>query len=309
MTCLKHFDMQAKNKQDEKTDSLHGARWVLTVYIWSLILTQTKISQCQYFFLCILQKACPAPPLAAAFPNVNIIQYHVIFMSLRMSVSYFCQNMFNLIMLLCHHSPGLCIPSSYHIRYFHYVNLIMNWTDAQNYCREKYTDLATIDSMEAINRLNRPPLSTTTAWIGLRDDPEAWKGTLKNYTNSWRWSATGQTSKTGYEVWRTGEPDNSFSSEFCGFMNSDGTWSDKDCFLLSPFICYTGKELFVLIIPTGLPIKQQDTNLSINPYPTHCQSQHTSAHVSLLFCAVIMFVFVYWKAHLLNDHHLIHFLH
>lgn len=128
---------------------------------------------------------------------------------------------------------------------------------------------------------------------GLRDDPKAWKGTLKNYSNSWRWSATGQTSKTVYEVWR--EPDNSFSSEYCGFMNSDGTWSDKNCFLLSPFVCYTGKELFVLIIPTGLPIKQQDTNLSINPYPTHCQSQHTSRHVSPLLCSYYVCICVIEK--------------
>lgn len=164
----------------------------------------------------------------------------------------------------------------------------MNWTDAQNYCREKYTDLATI------NRLNSPPLSTTTAWIGLRDDTKAWKGTLKNYSNSWRWSATGQTSKTVYEVWR--EPDNSFTSEYCGFMNSDGTWSDKNCFLLSPFVCYTGKELFVLIIPTGLPIKQQDTNLSIKSISnTLSVTTYEQTCISPLLCSYYVCICVIEK--------------
>uniref|UniRef100_A0A3Q0RQZ0 C-type lectin domain-containing protein n=1 Tax=Amphilophus citrinellus TaxID=61819 RepID=A0A3Q0RQZ0_AMPCI len=118
---------------------------------------------------------------------------------------------------------------------FYYVNLQMNWTDAQTYCREKYTDLATIESMEDISRLNRPPLSTSTAWIGLRDDPEAWKGPLKNDTNSWKWSATGA-SKTGYDAWAPGQPDNYLSIEYCGMMYADGRWADVSCGLVNPFV-------------------------------------------------------------------------
>uniref|UniRef100_A0A4W6G650 C-type lectin domain-containing protein n=1 Tax=Lates calcarifer TaxID=8187 RepID=A0A4W6G650_LATCA len=87
---------------------------------------------------------------------------------------------------------------------FHYVNLKMNWTSAQDYCRETYTDLATIKSMEHISRLNRPTLDTSEAWIGLK------------------------TSRTGYNVWYSGEPNNQYI-EYCGIMNSLGGWNDLSC--------------------------------------------------------------------------------
>ncbi|KAK5600364.1 hypothetical protein CRENBAI_025247 [Crenichthys baileyi] len=75
----------------------------------------------------------------------------------------------------------------------------MPWYDAQQYCREHYTDLATFESMDDI-RLE-PPFSYSRAWIGLWDDPKSWKYNMGNESNSWRWSATGETSKTGYQKW------------------------------------------------------------------------------------------------------------
>uniref|UniRef100_A0A3Q3FFT0 C-type lectin domain-containing protein n=1 Tax=Labrus bergylta TaxID=56723 RepID=A0A3Q3FFT0_9LABR len=67
-----------------------------------------------------------------------------------------------------------CTPILYALREFHYIDLKMNWADAQQYCREKYTDLATIESMADNNRLKGTEPSE--AWIGLHDDPLSWKG-------------------------------------------------------------------------------------------------------------------------------------
>uniref|UniRef100_A0A3P9CCC5 C-type lectin domain-containing protein n=1 Tax=Maylandia zebra TaxID=106582 RepID=A0A3P9CCC5_9CICH len=98
-------------------------------------------------------------------------------------------------------------------------NLLANrsWNDAQQYCREKYTDLATIESMDDISRLNSS-FSYNWAWIGLQDDPESWKNTLGNDTNSWRWAITGETSKIDYHNWDSTQPDYYLAKETCVIM-------------------------------------------------------------------------------------------
>uniref|UniRef100_A0A3B4Z4N7 C-type lectin domain-containing protein n=1 Tax=Stegastes partitus TaxID=144197 RepID=A0A3B4Z4N7_9TELE len=124
---------------------------------------------------------------------------------------------------------GLTSCSQVILREYHYVNLKMNWTDAQHYCRVKYTDLATFDNMDDINRLNRPSLETSLAWIGLTDDPKSWTGNLSNDANSWRWSATGETGGTGYHNWYPGYPNNYGGIQLCVYMGDNGLWDDWTC--------------------------------------------------------------------------------
>ncbi|KAL0163003.1 hypothetical protein M9458_042399, partial [Cirrhinus mrigala] len=61
-----------------------------------------------------------------------------------------------------------------------FVNESKTWAEAQRYCREKYTDLATIENeqqtVQLMNTVN--DASIDLAWIGLYDDLESWKWTL-----------------------------------------------------------------------------------------------------------------------------------
>uniref|UniRef100_A0A3Q3GHB4 C-type lectin domain-containing protein n=1 Tax=Labrus bergylta TaxID=56723 RepID=A0A3Q3GHB4_9LABR len=136
-------------------------------------------------------------------------------------------------------SPGFCTPILYALREFHYIDLKMNWADAQQYCREKYTDLATIESMADNNRLKGTEHSQ--AWIGLHDDPLSWKGIGGNERNSWRWSSTGEFTERDNHNWKKHEPNNARAKQHCVVMNSDTSLDDDDCNREFDFVCYNGK--------------------------------------------------------------------
>ncbi|XP_013770137.1 putative C-type lectin domain-containing protein LINC00083 [Pundamilia nyererei] len=80
---------------------------------------------------------------------------------------------------------GLWAVSSSAQRQYHFVYEQKNWTEAQQHCRQYYTDLAAIESMEDVKTLNnmadlekmKYSEYSNRAWIGLYND-----------VNSWRWS-------------------------------------------------------------------------------------------------------------------------
>lgn len=89
----------------------------------------------------------------------------------------------------------------------------------------------------------RPSTNQEGVWIGLNDDPTDWKGVMGNNTNSWRWSLTGQTSKTSYCNWQPGQPDFAGAMETCVVANPYGQWVDVNCNIKYWSIC-TGKKEF-----------------------------------------------------------------
>uniref|UniRef100_A0A3Q3MU61 C-type lectin domain-containing protein n=1 Tax=Labrus bergylta TaxID=56723 RepID=A0A3Q3MU61_9LABR len=119
--------------------------------------------------------------------------------------------MFNSQLFSLAYSPGFCTPILYALREFHYINLKMNWTDAQQYCREKYTDLATIESMADNNR------------------------------NSWRWSSTGEFTERDKHNWKKYQPNSLYGQQNCVVKNSNNSLGDEDCNREFYFVCYNGK--------------------------------------------------------------------
>uniref|UniRef100_A0A8C9V9L1 C-type lectin domain-containing protein n=1 Tax=Scleropages formosus TaxID=113540 RepID=A0A8C9V9L1_SCLFO len=126
----------------------------------------------------------------------------------------------------------------------YFVNMNKSWNEAQSYCREKYTDLVTIDNPEEMNRvINRVNLTgyTGPAWIGLE------KGNSWN----WQWSLEERLlysdGQTGFSNWDSGQPNNYQGKEHCVQMCSSGKWKDISCENTFSFVCYNGDQRYILI--------------------------------------------------------------
>lgn len=131
---------------------------------------------------------------------------------------------------------------------FYFINMNMTWTEARQYCRDQYTDLATVERADDMNRMGLP--GGVIAWIGLFDDPASWKRVMNTDSNSWRWSATGTVSTSRYQNWATGEPSNYAAKEDCVFVQDGSRWRDYDCQNKIYCVCYTvqsGAKEFVLV--------------------------------------------------------------
>ncbi|XP_047661872.1 C-type mannose receptor 2-like [Tachysurus fulvidraco] len=140
----------------------------------------------------------------------------------------------------CSHAfPFLCYSTmpSLPSHQYHFVSVNKTWTEAQRYCRENYTDLATIDNMEEmITLLNTVNGSYSgLAWIGLYDDVDSWRWSLDD-------DAFYQEGERDFREWYH-QPDNYNGNEMCVYIRYDGTWFDGDCGTYLPFACYDGENI------------------------------------------------------------------
>ncbi|XP_027131480.1 macrophage mannose receptor 1-like [Larimichthys crocea] len=160
----------------------------------------------------------------------------------------------DVLLLLIVAASGLCAVSSHAGRQYHFVYELKTWTEARSYCREKYTDLATIDNMEDMNTLNSMvDLSKMAdieykhrAWIGLYDDLDSWRWSLSN-------KGFYKQGETEFRRWAEGEPNNKDSTEHCTVMVQTGLWADVPCESTSEMVCMDVKGsdvTFVLINKT-----------------------------------------------------------
>uniref|UniRef100_A0A6Q2XXY3 C-type lectin domain-containing protein n=1 Tax=Esox lucius TaxID=8010 RepID=A0A6Q2XXY3_ESOLU len=136
---------------------------------------------------------------------------------------------------------------------YQFVDKNMTWTEAQSYCRNNYTDLATIDNTEDMYRLMKSVNGgfTNGAWIGLKEGERM---------GTWQWS---DQSNCSFRNWNIGQPDNQGGNQTCvvTWMNVTGPWDDmkcnatgmsvtwrwddRNCDEKRPFFCYHGNMILI----------------------------------------------------------------
>ncbi|XP_070405685.1 snaclec alboaggregin-D subunit beta-like [Nothobranchius furzeri] len=121
------------------------------------------------------------------------------------------------------------------LSHYYFVGQRLSWTEAQTYCRQTHTDLATIRNYEEVNQLTSTLSSAgyfSDVWIGLYNEID------------WQWSDGFTGTGTDYRDWSTEnyQPNFYAGSEFCVVMGYTGQWWDVDCTERFPVFCYKGNH-------------------------------------------------------------------
>uniref|UniRef100_A0A8L0DVG8 C-type lectin domain-containing protein n=1 Tax=Oncorhynchus mykiss TaxID=8022 RepID=A0A8L0DVG8_ONCMY len=112
------------------------------------------------------------------------------------------------------------------------------WSEAQSYCRQHHTDLASVRNtteMEAIKSI-LPTTGIYRVWIGLKKSPGVW-----------RWSDQSGFSFKSLETFKANMTHGSYQNgEFCGEVTfPSGKWKYQGCTTNSHFICYDDELVLV----------------------------------------------------------------
>uniref|UniRef100_A0AAQ5YQ16 C-type lectin domain-containing protein n=1 Tax=Amphiprion ocellaris TaxID=80972 RepID=A0AAQ5YQ16_AMPOC len=119
---------------------------------------------------------------------------------------------------ICHEYHGLNLE---HLRY-KFIPQSKTWSEAQQYCRDKYDDLAYITYFAPVEEEDFP------VWIGLHRDGETWK-----------WS----TGMSNYEKWTSGEPGE--DNDCVTISSLSKNMDTRNCSDRFPFICIKDNLLLV----------------------------------------------------------------
>ncbi|XP_073326723.1 lactose-binding lectin l-2-like [Pagrus major] len=126
------------------------------------------------------------------------------------------------------------------------INTSMTWTEAQSYCRDHHTDLASVRNTAEHQELKDLVPSEQPAWIGL-------------FRDSWKWS-DGRNSSFRY--WAQGEPNGGNQACVLVELGRDGKWWDDPCDLKIPFVCYSPPTTTRQVIKVRL--ERKDSSLDLN---------------------------------------------
>ncbi|XP_073326658.1 C-type lectin 1-like [Pagrus major] len=128
----------------------------------------------------------------------------------------------------------------------------MTWTEAQSYCRDHHTDLASVRNTAENQEVKDVIPSGEAAWIGL-------------FRDSWKWS-DGSNSSFRYWDQGYGQPDNyGGNMEDCvvAALGRDGKWFDIPCGLKRPFVCYSPLPTTTRQV-IKVRLERKDSSLDLN---------------------------------------------
>ncbi|XP_028327359.1 macrophage mannose receptor 1-like [Gouania willdenowi] len=134
----------------------------------------------------------------------------------------------------CSFIEELCFLPACDPREYIIVEKPLTWTEAQNYCRENYNDLATIENSEEHNEVIEVSRKyyTRHVWIGLRHYPSKWKWSMENEFKD----------GTDFRNWANTEPSDSTEGRENCVVTNNGLWFGTTCGSAFGFFCFTGSS-------------------------------------------------------------------
>lgn len=163
---------------------------------------------------------------------------------------------------------GLCL-SALGSSDFHIINIAKkNYAEAKNYCRQMYTDLASVHNSIEMNHLIALVPSIDRAWIGL-ETGKVWM---------WHWSLPYE--NLDFFRWKDGPPQIK-NEDACAFMDKDGEWIVSDCGTKRSFVCH-GNEVASGLIVTETKSWRDAQNhcrgLSSDLISIHSEEENEAVH-------------------------------